>query len=938
MLVHMAPEEVKGLQSLALAAGGSLSINPDTGLYEANFLKKLLPTLLGFGLNFLFPGLGALGSGLLVGAGETIRTGGDLGKGLMAGLGAFGGAGLGSALAGAGAVAGGAGQAGITAAGETAAAAAAKEGAQQAAIEAAKKKAIEEATRKAVAEQAATKGIASGATGWQNIKAGAGSLFKTSPGIGALGGADAFGATFNALPGGMIGKAGLVTSAANVLTPDMEVPGDGYNIDDSYYESYGYDPAQGRFLGGQWRKGYPGFPGYAMGGPVMPRANFDYPQAGITKSNYAPNLEYSKPREILDGYDTKIDPFTGAEGFAKGGSVPSGVQELNNAMVSARYSRGQGFLESVAPNPMNSLQAAKDLPTRIQALQRMADTGPSPYEPGNYGYTQSESGYGNDPFRMGPSGFIQAGHKAEASDRAGAMALGNQYQAYLNRMVNPFATGDSGIVRDERLGDESLNMGFADGGSVQQPTNVVDRVASVGTFDPTGPATPSQMEQYYQGLLTPPQQTAADPKFAEYLQNLNKFVTSPVAPPPPPPQPPQTPPAKPPGDPRVTGTGGTGTGMVYDPTTGKFVPGTGSPGDTGMDLAELQNLVNSGMFSGFNFGDLGNYLQNGGYGDTTGLTYDPATGSFRQPGSQTVDTAPTAATGTYSNTPSKSMELMRKSMMGEPLTDEDKAWMAQTDAENERNFKAQFQNTLSPVTDMFGLGGPGSPVAPLNYGDMTPISTAPNQGQMQGMDPNAFHLAQMGDMGGYANQFQGFQPQPTDFGSMGNYGLGALGSTYSAPSFAMPSFDFASQTPAVPTTSYSAPMTTGAGSTGASAPQFGFGNSDVMYGNSSLGGGEPNVFGFAGGGTIQKAAAGKLVTGDGDGMSDDIRANISGNQEARLADGEFVIPADVVSHLGNGSTDAGADRLYSMMDRIRKARTGRTRQAPEVDADKYLPA
>jgi hypothetical protein len=103
----------------------------------------------------------------------------------------------------------------------------------------------------------------------------------------------------------------------------------------------------------------------------------------------------------------------------------------------------------------------------------------------------------------------------------------------------------------------------------------------------------------------------------------------------------------------------------------------------------------------------------------------------------------------------------------------------------------------------------------------------------------------------------------------------------------------------------------------------------------SYGGGP---FGFAAGGTIQKAAAGKLVTGDGDGMSDDIRANINGDQEARLADGEFVIPADVVSHLGNGSTDAGADRLYSMMDRIRKARTGRKQQAPEIDAEKYLPA
>ena len=105
MLVHMTPGEVKGLHALALAHGGQLTINPDTGLYEANFLKKLLPTVLGFGLNFLFPGLGALGSAALVGAGETIRTGGDLGKGLMAGLGAFGGAGLGSAVSGIGAAA-----------------------------------------------------------------------------------------------------------------------------------------------------------------------------------------------------------------------------------------------------------------------------------------------------------------------------------------------------------------------------------------------------------------------------------------------------------------------------------------------------------------------------------------------------------------------------------------------------------------------------------------------------------------------------------------------------------------------------------------------------------------------------------------------------------------------------------------------------------------
>jgi hypothetical protein len=83
---------------------------------------------------------------------------------------------------------------------------------------------------------------------------------------------------------------------------------------------------------------------------------------------------------------------------------------------------------------------------------------------------------------------------------------------------------------------------------------------------------------------------------------------------------------------------------------------------------------------------------------------------------------------------------------------------------------------------------------------------------------------------------------------------------------------------------------------------------------------------------------GRLLKGPGDGMSDDIPAKIGGKQEARLADGEFVVPADVVSHLGNGSTDAGAKHLYKMMDKVRKARTGNTKQGKQIKAEKYLPA
>ena len=86
------------------------------------------------------------------------------------------------------------------------------------------------------------------------------------------------------------------------------------------------------------------------------------------------------------------------------------------------------------------------------------------------------------------------------------------------------------------------------------------------------------------------------------------------------------------------------------------------------------------------------------------------------------------------------------------------------------------------------------------------------------------------------------------------------------------------------------------------------------------------------------AMGGRFLSGGGDGMSDSIHASIEGNQEARLADGEFVIPADVVSHIGNGSSKAGAKQLYNMMDRIRQARTGNKKQGREIKPNKFMPA
>ena len=85
-------------------------------------------------------------------------------------------------------------------------------------------------------------------------------------------------------------------------------------------------------------------------------------------------------------------------------------------------------------------------------------------------------------------------------------------------------------------------------------------------------------------------------------------------------------------------------------------------------------------------------------------------------------------------------------------------------------------------------------------------------------------------------------------------------------------------------------------------------------------------------------AQGGYLNGAGDGMSDSIPATIEGKQPARLADGEFVVPADVVSHLGNGSSKAGSKKLYAMLDKVRHARTGNKKQGKQINSNKYLPA
>jgi len=107
----------------------------------------------------------------------------------------------------------------------------------------------------------------------------------------------------------------------------------------------------------------------------------------------------------------------------------------------------------------------------------------------------------------------------------------------------------------------------------------------------------------------------------------------------------------------------------------------------------------------------------------------------------------------------------------------------------------------------------------------------------------------------------------------------------------------------------------------------------TQYQEAAKGGimGVSDLGGYAAGGNP------RLLKGPGDGMSDNIPATINGRQPARLADGEFVIPADVVSHLGNGSTEAGAKVLHQMMTKVRQERTGNPKQGKQINPRKYMP-
>ena len=335
MLVHMTPGEVQGLQALALRHGGSLSINPETGLVEANILKKILPIAAGVALGPVGLGMSSAMAGLTVG-GITALASGNLGKGLMAGLGAYGGAGL---------------SGGLMAAGAPAASAAMSQGAIANAAEAAGTLGNQFAYN--AAGEMVPANLAPSITG-----AAQGTQLMGTPTVGASVQEGFKAAAAN--PGAFF-KENMFPIGATALslmgdsTQQATIPPAQTGTIQPYTYSQTRNPEFGKVPGAPYfnQTFTPGTPYAAKEGGIIELAAGGrtgmFPQSMIDATQYATPSQMPASMEIIGSdYDTRVNPMTGVQdrGMAGGGIValadggqPPRVAPLTLAPNLGKYSQ-----------------------------------------------------------------------------------------------------------------------------------------------------------------------------------------------------------------------------------------------------------------------------------------------------------------------------------------------------------------------------------------------------------------------------------------------------------------------------------------------------------------------------------------------------------------------------------------------------------------------
>jgi hypothetical protein len=859
MLVHMTPREVQGLQSLAMAHGGSLTINPKTGLPEAGILSSILPMVAGFALGPAGFGLmSAQAAGLAVGAVSTLATG-SLSKGIMAGLGAYGGAGLGSALSTMGSA--------------------------------------------AAAPATSTAGSAFGATLPGAAPSALPSMIPANAAAPITGGANLSGLTQQG------GFAGLQpASLANANTASM---------------MYGNPPVTAIT---------PPPPvntlQQVVQPPVMQAPPVARPDSVVFKAPPPVDSTFKTADQL---YAQKHPVLAGLKSAT---SSMDGLKTLYSTMEDENKYSGMaaGYSTLSALNQPKKLKAPKNKGLiRPYTLERKRvideNVGPS---------SSAEQRYFNDVYTA------QTPYAAPGPEYAAA----------------------GGVMR------------MADGGYVDETLN--QQAVSVENNRPL----PQQPAPMYMGMQQPQQNiiaqsgnTMASPGFAhggiaaladggipeyEYLGNNQYRLKTPATTTEK--SKTQNPKTQNPGmSGSSLGTMGGTTNPAYTPPTPEFrVFGADKKIMTPEDItATWKKMGGTGEVPA-------DFMKK--YSGNKRAEQDIANEMKKLPFFTTKFDAKTGDPTTQAT----SINNVAKAMLGRDATPEELARLIKSNSNlaDVRNFygknaKSEYMTYQQKVatTPSEATTDGATTVAPTGA---TPTQIANIYSNIFGGVPDASKLDYYSNLKMSPEDVKKSLMESEEYKKKLTTPFVApityTGSTFSPD--AVKTQLGREPSAAELTTAQNAFIPNRATIAGAPeyqtpeqrlglAPKNALDKTPDFYGmmNKRLGEQAAKLTGaqetFAGGGDINAYSlggysdGGRLLRGPGDGVSDSIPASIGDRQPARLADGEFVVPARIVSELGNGSTEAGAKRLYAMMDRIQKARNktvGKGKVAVNSKADKYLPA
>jgi len=857
MLIHMSPREVQGLQALAMKNGGSLTINPETGLPEAGFLDKLLPAIIGFalapmtaGTSLAFLGASPMASALTVGGLQTLRTG-DIGKGIQAGLGAYGGAGL---------------QAGLATAGTS-----------------------------AIGGEAAK--AASGLTGDMTYNlADAGSSFSNALAGGETGILDSSALSNEAIKGIQQQAAADKIAAA---TPFDKL-------------SAGFDAAK------------------ANPSSLLTKDNFKYAAAAA-----APILADQAVKSNLPTTATKPGMIRPYSFDPYGGSYTAGTPYEAQVKKAA-----DGGLMGLAAGGMAGYGDGDDVPRRVDSggmfdftqrsepVVRMAEGGIAGYATGGvsdadiFKYFQtpglSDTQIAADMQKYG----VSAADIARATGTQDQQA--NYEQRFVNTLVSPttdaaeFQKATQAVgLQDQGLTNAMQGAGLSQGAQyaltqpVQNDAGFTGGIIDARTGKPvelynqlgyTAGALPGDqagLEGLYgninyvtsglQNLINTGKMSVADAQNAALAELSRTGVSV--------------------GD--VKAATGKDFGSLFRPKTAtSVVPPVVPP------IALPKTII-----PGVNDYGLGGTGTSGRLENVLGTELPPGVSGA---GATTVN-----PNGTITTRPDLSLQMkdVRDTYErgGGSLGVNKNLFAPKTQDE----LFARYKNT-------------GGSKAALDYlMGKTPYDPTPSTKTGEIMKPYWESVGKIPAQENNRNKKYVFVN--------GKYELN--------PGYVKPSYVLAGEKAAALTNQDKEPTDSpGAGNKWVwnsvdknwEAKPIG-GETPTTGQNDGGGGGEANggLMSMARGGMAQQFSlgdysdGGRLLRGPGDGVSDSIPASIGGKRPARLADGEFVVPARIVSELGNGSTEAGARKLYAMMDRVQAARKGsigKGKVAKNSRADKYLPA